>query len=474
MQFPKVFLQTTEKTFLADILTPIGLYLTVKEAFKGEVLLLESSDYHSKEGNLSFLCFCPLLTCFTRGNSLHIKGIVNKEIPFAVGHGEVMQLIEGIMNSISIEGTDSKLSPFQGLFGYTSYDAIPYFETLPFQAAADAIPAIHYSLFRYVLIFDHFKSRLSLIENRHPQESSHIDEIFTQLSQKRNPTTPSFTAVGEEHSSVTDKEFQDLVTKCKAHCQRGDVFQIVPSRPFIQNYEGDAFQVYRTMRSLNPSPYSFYFNYETFSLGGTSPEAQLVIRDRVAEIHPIAGTYRRSGDDETDRSKVKELQNDPKENSEHVMLVDLARSDLAREASHVKVERYKEVQFFSHVIHLVSKVTAKLRPSDSPLNIFAKTFPAGTLSGAPKYKAMQLINQYENYPRSFYAGSIGFWGLNGDISHAIMIRSFLAKENKLLFRAGCGVVIDSVETKEMEEVYHKTAAVRTAIKQASDLKNKLQ
>jgi len=213
----------------------------------------------------------------------------------------------------------------------------------------------------------------------------------------------------------------------------------------------------------------FYFDYGSFKIFGSSPEAHLVIKGKEATIHPIAGTFKRTGNDEADAELAKQLLDDPKENSEHVMLVDLARNDLSRTGSEVTVDTYKEVQYFSHVIHLVSKVTGLLKDNMTSSQMIAGTFPAGTLSGAPKVRAMQLINEYEQTRRGFYGGAIGFMGFNGDFNHAIMIRSFLSKGNSLFYQAGAGVVAKSSEVSELQEVNNKLAALRTAINLAAEL-----
>ena len=327
---------------------------------------------------------------------------------------------------------------------------------------------MQYSLFRVVIVINHFNNELFVILNSTKSKEPDFEEIDVLLNNNDNPAF-TFNALGKETSSTDDEEFKELVKKAKYHCQRGDVFQLVLSKRFSQEFSGDDFNVYRALRSINPSPYLFYFDYGGFRIFGSSPEAQLIISKGKAQIHPIAGTYRRTGDDETDRLAALELLEDPKENSEHVMLVDLARNDLSRNTKKVHVETYKEIQYFSHVIHLVSKVEGELDKESKSMRIYADTFPAGTLSGAPKYKALELIDKYEKENRSFYGGAIGFFKLNGELNHAILIRSFLSMNNTLYFQAGAGIVIDSNEENELQEVINKSEALRKAIKMANEI-----
>ena len=281
--------------------------------------------------------------------------------------------------------------------------------------------------------------------------------------------TFNFNCIDKPKSNLTDDDYKKMVNQAKAHCQRGDVFQLVLSRRFQQKFNGDEFNVYRALRSVNPSPYLFYFDYGDFKIFGSSPEAQLVVQNNKAEIHPIAGTFKRTGNDQKDADSALKLSKDPKENAEHVMLVDLARNDLSRNGSNVKVETYKEIQYFSHVIHLVSKVTAQLKANSSSLQVAADTFPAGTLSGAPKPKALELIEKYENLNRNTYGGAIGVIDFKGNYNHAIIIRSFLSKNHELFYQAGAGIVADSTPENELQEVFNKLGALNKALKFAETL-----
>jgi anthranilate synthase component 1 len=355
------------------------------------------------------------------------------------------------------------------LFGYISYDAVRYFENIEINKKDTDlhIPDIHYAIYQNIIAINHFKNE-AFIFCHSITESNNIETI-ENLLQNKSFASYSFSKTGNKNSNLTNSEFIDNVKLAKKHCFRGDVFQLVLSRRFSQGFKGDEFNVYRALRSINPSPYLFYFDYGDFKIMGSSPEAQLIVNDRKAEIHPIAGTFRRTGNDEKDAALAKKLSEDEKENAEHIMLVDLARNDLSRNGHEVKVEKYREVQFFSHVIHLVSKVTGSLHEKATTMQVVADTFPAGTLSGAPKHKAMQLIEKYEKTNRNFYGGAIGFMDFNGNFNHAIMIRTFLSKNHKLHYQAGAGIVSDSIEENEMQEVYNKLAALDKALEIAETI-----
>ena len=324
---------------------------------------------------------------------------------------------------------------------------------------------MRYFVYKYIIAINHFQNTLYLVENIFDNQEEGLDRIENMLY-NRNIATYPFNPVDKEESNISDKEYMEMVSKGKEHCKRGDVFQIVLSRQFNQQFVGDEFNVYRTLRSINPSPYLFYFDYGNYKIFGSSPEVQLEIKEGKAVIHPIAGTFKRTGNDEEDKKLAEKLMIDQKENSEHVMLVDLARNDLSRNASGVTVETYREIQYFSHVLHMVSVVSGKLSEKYNPVQVMADTFPAGTLSGAPKYKAMELIDKYEKNRRGYYGGCIGYIGFNGDFNHAILIRSFLSKNNNLFYQAGAGIVVESVEENELNEVNNKLAALKSAIEQA--------
>ncbi len=446
--------------FLADLTTPVGLYLKLRERYS-QVLLLESSDYSSKEDSSSFLCFDSLSHLIVEDKKVTIDG---KTSPMV----DIVDSIDSYTASFDCSN-EEEASPADGLFGYCGFDSVQYFDTLEYtKPKNESIPTVRYDFFRFAFIFDHFHNTLTLVEHCPEGEESRITEI-ANLLQIQDYQSYKFDTKGEETCNMSDADFMQLVVKAKEHCQRGDIFQMVLSRQFKQGFKGDEFNVYRALRSINPSPYLFYFDYGSFKIFGSSPEAQLKVEGGIAEIHPIAGTFRRTGDYQADQLLAEELLADPKENAEHVMLVDLARNDLSKNATDVQVVNFKEVQYFSHVIHLTSKVTGRLKEGQSAFQIFADTFPAGTLSGAPKYRALQLIHEYEPHQRSFYGGGIGMIGFNGDLNHAIVIRSFLSMSNHLHYQAGAGLVIDSQEASENQEVYNKLAALKKAIDMAQTI-----
>jgi anthranilate synthase component 1 len=356
------------------------------------------------------------------------------------------------------------------LYGYASFDAVQFFDTIKLKSGTQppAIPLMRYRLYQYVIAINHYKDELYLCENTIPGLESDLQVVESLISSKDVPVYP-FKTKGAETSNLTDQEYMDIVKKGIASCHRGDVFQIVLSRRFEQPFQGDEFNVYRALRSINPSPYLFFFDYGDYKLMGSSPESQIVIQNGQAIVHPIAGTFKRTGDDSIDQQAAERLLKDAKENAEHVMLVDLARNDLSRICDEVKVEQYREVQYYSHVIHLVSEVRGRVAPGSNPFELLAKTFPAGTLSGAPKFRAMELIDGYEPTARSYYGGAIGFMGFDGTCNHAIMIRTFLSRHNTLVYQAGAGVVAASNPESELQEVNNKLGALKKAIAFAEEI-----
>ena len=469
-QEKQYLLKTRYKKMLADTITPVSIYLQVRDRFSNPILL-ESSDYHSQENSYSYICFNPMAT-FTFNN-----GRVKEMLPFAESQsyaiGEGASLIDAL-RLFSRKFLEEKMNfkfNSNGLFGYMQYDTLTAFEDITLHNTRKSdIPMMHYAVYKNVIVVDHFKNELYIFEHYvdEAQESTGIEQIETLLKNKNIPSY-DFQVMGEETSNYSDEEFLDILRQGREHCFKGDVFQIVLSRAFTTGFKGDEFNVYRALRSINPSPYLFYFDYGSFKVFGSSPEAQIVIKNNKATIYPIAGTFKRTGSDQADANLALKLYDDPKENSEHVMLVDLARNDLSRSSEKVEVEVFKEIQYYSHVIHLVSKVTGILPQGANPLQLVADTFPAGTLSGAPKYMAMALIDGLENTSRGFYGGAIGYLGFNGDFNHAILIRSFVSDGNKLRYQAGAGVVAKSSIESELQEVSNKLEALRVALKKAEEV-----
>jgi len=461
----RLYLQ--KKAFLADTFTPVSLYYKLRDVFPGS-LLLESSDYHGNENAKSFICCQPLSTFSVFNEQVKVVDPDGKKTLHVLQEGEeVLSGLRDFQRSFDIHKEDS--ADEVGLFGYVTFDAVRYFEDISLDINKRDIPDIHYALYQYVIEIDHFHNTCILNTlSRTEHDSADMDRMI-QLVQGARFEQFSFTTVNDEVANMTDDYFLEMIDKGQSHCSRGDVFQVVLSRRYKQAFRGDDFNVYRALRSINPSPYLFYFDYGTYRLIGSSPEAQIRIQNREATIYPIAGTFRRTGNDMQDAELAAQLSADPKENAEHIMLVDLARNDLSKVCSNIEVKVFKEVQYYSHVIHLVSEVVGKLAADTDELELFTKTFPAGTLSGAPKYRAIQIIDDLEPDSRGFYGGAIGYMGLNGDINHAIMIRTFLSKENQLEYQSGAGVVAKSIPENELQEVHNKLGALRRAIEMAGKI-----
>lgn len=462
--------KTNYKKILADTTTPVSIYLRLRDTFPNS-LLLESSEYNNRDNNISYICCHPIAGIKLTAEELHIKYPNQETTTKKTIDINLKEEVATFREAFQEEKLNDINVISNGLFGYFSFDAIEHFEDITLTATPDTsreIPYMQYHIYKYVIAIDHFRNQLYLFENLLAHETSDIERI-EYLIQNKNFPEYSFKINGPESSNMTDEQFKELVLKMKSHIQRGDVFQIVPSRGFATAFLGDEFNVYRELRSINPSPYLFYFDYGDFKLFGSSPEAQITIHKNEATIYPIAGTFKRTGDLETDKKIAEELKNDPKESAEHVMLVDLARNDLSRHCTEVQVKSYKEAQYYSHIIHLVSKVSGKLKPGTNPFDVVGDTYPAGTLSGAPKHMAITLIDKYEGLQRSFYSGALGYMGFNGDFNHAIMIRSFLSKQNVLHYQAGAGIVLDSDPEKELQEVNNKIAALRRALELAEQI-----
>ena len=460
-------IKTNFLKIISDINTPVGVYLKLRDLYS-KIFLLESSDYKGSENSLSFICFDSKAQISINNNNVKFK-IHRKEVEYKLEKNKkATDYLNKFKNQFELNKNDFNF-PSNGLFGYTSYDSVRYFDNISLSNSKEIdIPEILYDVFKYVIVFNHYNNELFIFEHLYGRDKkSEIKKIKNIILGK--PVTPfEFKRDNIEKTNLSDIEFKKLVDKGVNHCKLGDVFQIVLSKRFYQKFKGDEFQVYRALRSINPSPYLFYFDYGSFKIFGSSPEAQIIIKEDKATIYPIAGTFKRTGDEELDKKEAKKLIDDVKENSEHVMLVDLARNDLSKISDNVIVERFKDIQFYSHVIHLVSKVSGKV-PSNKKIELISGTFPAGTLSGAPKHKAMQLINNYEKSNREFYGGAIGFMGFNGDFNHAIIIRSFLSKNRTLYYQAGAGIVVKSDREKENSEVYNKIEALRGAIKIAEKI-----
>ncbi len=469
----KININTTVKKLLADVYTPVGIYLRLRDRFR-DTVLLESTDHHAAENSYSFICINAIA-----GIEIRDRDKIEFKLPGQAPETQPLKNNESLsgvlwnfMQRFSVQSNDPVSALFgQGLYGYFSFDIIPFIEKIDFashERNKEVIPVARYRLYQYVIAINHYRDELILCENKIDGLPGEISILEGLINNKDVPVYP-FTPIDQERSNMKDEEYIEMVKKGIAACYRGDVFQIVLSRRFRQAFNGDEFNVYRALRNINPSPYLFFFDYGDYKLMGSSPEAQLIIKNGKVVVHPIAGTFKRTGNDIIDQQKAEELENDPKENAEHVMLVDLARNDLSRVCSKVEVSHYKQVQYYSHVIHLVSEVKGEVQPGSNPFEVLFTTFPAGTLSGAPKFKALQLIHEWEPDSRNFYGGAIGFVGFNGDCNHAIMIRTLLSRDNTLFLQAGAGVVAASRPENELQEVNNKLNALKAAIVKAGNL-----
>ncbi len=457
--------QTSSKTILADLYTPVGVYMRLRDIYP-QSALMESSDYHEKDNSRSFIGINPMASvAIGHGKATVIFPDGSIEVHEVNKEYRSDKAIHALIDRIKVTGDHANVC---GLYGYTSFNAVRYFEDIAVkdetQEKNDA-PDMLYILYKVIIVFDHFNNTLTIVSLDGETE---LDNVFRAMN-KANVKAYDFHPVGETTSPLTDEEHKANIRKGIKHCLRGDVFQIVLSRRFIQKYEGDDFKLYRALRSINPSPYLFYFDFGGFRIFGSSPETHCRIEGKKAYIDPIAGTTKRTGDAEADRRGAEYLRNDPKENAEHVMLVDLARNDLSRNCHGVKVDFYKDLQYYSHVIHLVSRVSGELDEGADPIKAFIDTFPAGTLSGAPKVRAMQLISAYEPHNRGAYGGCIGYIGLDGSLNQAITIRTFVSRNGELWFQAGGGIVAKSNEEYELQEVNNKLGALRRAILMAEKM-----
>lgn len=470
----KIKIETHCKKILSDTFTPVGIYLRLRDKYR-DTILLESAEHQVASASRSIIGIGAVGGIEVRDlKSIELKYPGRNPEKVAITNSqEVPSILWNYMDQYEVLPADCQESKrAQGLFGYVSYNAVQFFDTIQLPHAGNdperEVPFMRYRLYQYVIIINHFKNEMFICENKVAGLQSNLNELETIIKSKDVPEFP-FALNGQESSNKTDSEHLEMIGKGIKSCLRGDVFQIVLGRRFQQGYTGDDFNVYRALRSINPSPYLFYFDYGDYRLMGSSPESQLIIDNGTAIVHPIAGTFKRTGNPTEDQLLSEKLLQDPKENAEHTMLVDLARNDLSRLCENVHVSYFKQIHHYSHVMHIVSEVRGSLSKQANPFSLLAATFPAGTLSGAPKFKAMQLIDQYEADSRSFYAGSIGFVGFNGSFNHAIMIRSFMSKQNTLYYQAGGGIVAKSDPDSELQEVHNKLGALKQALILADEL-----
>ncbi|MDM1396697.1 anthranilate synthase component I family protein [Myroides odoratimimus] len=459
-------LHINHKKILGDLYTPIEIYLKLRDKFSNS-FLLENSSNHSRENSCSYICFEPMMSYIVTADVTTVQTLENTTT-YPTADINVLDQLQLFIKEINVENANQYDYLKAGIYGYTSYDSIPLVHDIQFKPSDNSLPLMQYHFFKYIIVYDHYKNEMHLVEYALTGEESQLNKIHAYLNTNSITSYP-FKTVDSPKTPYTDEEFLEIIKKGKEHCYRGDVFQLVLSRKYKQQFTGDEFNVYRALRSINPSPYLFYFDYGAFKIFGSSPEAQVVVKENKAYVNPIAGTFRKTEDKAQNEILTQQLLNDPKENAEHIMLVDLARNDLSITGTEVTVEEYKTVEQYSHVIHLVSKVSATIDMQKDSLNVFANTFPAGTLSGAPKHRAMELINQYEPESRGFYGGTIGFITLDGEINHAIFIRSALSYQNELHYQAGCGIVTKSDDLSELKEIENKLSAITLAIREAQNI-----
>ena len=462
-------LETTVIKRLSDIHTPVGIFLRVRDVFR-DTILLESTDHDAGNNSKSIICINAIGGIeITDLNEFELKipgkAPVKKQID-----STLPELIKSFTNIFEVTSKNKETSLAQALYGYCSFDSVQKFEQLKFKEkeGSENIPLVRYRLYQYVIVIDHFRDEMLILENNFDGLQSQIKLVESLINNRDVPVYP-FEKLGKEATNMTDEFYMNMVKKGISHCYRGDVFQIVLSRRFEQEYRGDEFNVYRSLRNINPSPYLFFFDYGDYKIMGSSPESQIIINNGEAIMHPIAGTFKRSGDVEADDAQAKALLADAKENAEHTMLVDLARNDLSKTCNNVQVNYYKQIKYFSHVIHMVSEVSGKIKPGHHTFELIASTFPQGTLSGAPKHRALEIIDELEPTARGYYGGCIGLIGLDGNCNHAIMIRSFLSRKNKLFYQAGAGIVSQSVPETELQEVNNKLNALKQAIVMAETI-----
>lgn len=461
---------TNIKRVMGDLHTPVSLYLKIRDAFP-QSALLESSDYNANENSKSFIGLQPIANIdINRGECIEVFPDGSRATTTLTEQFTISDALTSYISKFSIEGQSTDTC---GLFGYTTFNCVKYTDNIIIKESREErndAPDMRYILYKYFMVFDHQNDELTLIELLTEDEESSLGRVESLIN-ARNFASYNFYKEGEEWSTISDDEFKENVRQGINHCKEGGVSQIVLSRRFVQNFSGDDFKVYRALRTINPSPYLFYFDFGGFRIFGSSPETHCQIKGEEISIDPIAGTAKRTGNLQEDMAAAEKLKLDPKENDEHMMLVDLARADLSLNAHNVKLDFLRQVQYYSHVIHLVSRVSATLNQDANKIKAFFDTFPAGTLSGAPRTTAMQLISDIEIHNRGAYGGCIGFIGLNGDVSQAITIRTFVSRNNQLWYQAGAGVVLQSTDEGELQEVNNKLNALKNAINLAASIHN---
>ncbi|MBN2062450.1 MAG: anthranilate synthase component I [Deltaproteobacteria bacterium] len=464
---------------LADTETPVSAYLKIKD--KGYSFLLESADGGKHWGRYSFIGYKPFLIVSSRDGEILVREGDKKETIKGI-ENPLLKLRE--LNSAFKPVTLKDLPPFQGGFvGYINYDIIRKWEHLPGIIPEDReLPETIFTVCRRMIIFDHYSHMIRIVAFARPEAGGdirsgydtackEIDETIRELKQPLNTDMDSNKLLlTPMECNFRKEDFKKAVEKAREYITSGDVIQVVLSQQFSAKAEGDVFSLYRNLRSVNPSPYMFYLNFDDVKLIGASPEILVRLTDRKIELRPIAGTRQRGATTEEDQSLEKELIEDPKERAEHIMLVDLGRNDVGRvaEPGSVKVPRLMEIERYSHVMHIVSRVEGILRKDNDCFDLFMSAFPAGTVSGAPKIRAMEIISELEPSPRGPYAGAVGYFGFNGNMDFCITIRTISIIRNRLSIQVGAGIVYDSSPEKEHEETLRKAGALFKTIEKVTE------
>ncbi len=464
---------------LADIETPVSAYLKVRG--NSYSYLLESADGGSRWGRYSFIGYKPFLSILSRDNNVEIHT------------GEKKEIIKDVKNPFDILKEVSKkyipvmsddLPPFQGgLVGYVNYDLIRKWERLPDIKPLDRKqPELLFTACKNLIVFDHLTHMMKVISFAHIEEGCDLKECYARACHEvdrtiadlkkpvRDTETDASVTISELESNFEKEDFKEAVRKAKEYIVAGDVIQVVISQQFSGEVHGQDFQIYRQLRSVNPSPYMFYLDYGEVKFIGASPEILVRLNDGKIELRPIAGTRPRGETDEEDLALEKDLIADPKERAEHIMLVDLGRNDAGKVAApgSVHIPRLMEIERYSHVMHIVSRVEGILKDDKDCFDLFMSAFPAGTVSGAPKIRAMEIISELEPGERGPYAGAVGYFGFNGNMDFCITIRTITITNNRIFIQAGAGIVADSDPEEEYRETIRKASATFNAIERVKE------
>ncbi|MCE1188595.1 MAG: anthranilate synthase component I family protein [Ignavibacteria bacterium] len=459
----------------ADMVTPVLAYIKIREKGKAS-FLYESVEGNAQMARFSFIARDPEVLFFSNGLNLRICTAEKDEAL----EGDLFRCLRDVLQKYHPAPCPDLPDFSGGIVGYIGYENICTIEPTVTKAEKslggyDSI----LGLYKSIVAFDHYRHQIILINNVFIEEGTDPEVAYDNAQLKiqelkkllRNGTSyqESFAISGEISNSVNDSDFFDMVEKAKRHIIEGDIFQIVLSKRFSSSYKGDIFNVYRALRIINPSPYMYCLEYPgEFTIIGTSPEDLVKVKNGKAQLLPIAGTRARGKSEEQDLALETNLLADEKELAEHTMLVDLGRNDLGRVCQYgtVKVTELMKIQRYSHVMHIVSKVEGVLRADKDLIDTFRSCFPAGTVTGAPKIRAMQLIREFEGFQRNVYAGAVGYFDFSGNMDFCIAIRTLFANKDMLHWQAGAGIVADSQPNLELKEIHNKAAAMVQALQYA--------